>query len=298
MKIPGTARHAAAEPFHCVLVATALDAAGARAARRAARLPLAPGARVVVLHATRPWSLRSRPGAREEAGRAMDGTLAEVEAAARAVGNADATVVPAVSTGWPVTEIVRAAWQHRSELVVVGAPAVRFDGSARGTVARIVRRADLPVLVARGDAARPYRRVLCAVDRTVTAADTVALGARLADPTTRTLTLFHAYHLAFEGWIGDDAPEVDHLAVREVQALARELSRDLGPARAVVRRGEPTLEILRAAEEARADLVVLGTRGRSALSRALVGSAAEWVIANTRFDVAVARCHRVSLERR
>jgi nucleotide-binding universal stress UspA family protein len=55
---------------------------------------------------------------------------------------------------------------------------------------------------------------------------------------------------------------------------------------------------MQAAADVRADLVVLGTHGRSGISRAVRGSVAEWVIANTPFDVAIARPHRATLERR
>jgi nucleotide-binding universal stress UspA family protein len=161
-----------------------------------------------------------------------------------------------------------------------------------------MRSADLPLLVARGDPWREYRRVLCAVDRSVTAVDTIALAARLSSGTASDHTLFHAYHVPFERWIGPEAPELEEAAVAHVRALAREVADDVAVTRTLVRRGDRCLEILRAAAQERADVVVLGTHARSGISRALLGSAAEWVIANTPFDVAVARPHRVTLERR
>ena len=46
----------------------------------------------------------------------------------------------------------------------------------------------------------------------------------------------------------------------------------------LVRRGKPVEEILRAAEEENADMIVMGTHGRSGLARALLGSVTEQVI--------------------
>jgi nucleotide-binding universal stress UspA family protein len=282
-----------------VLVASFLDDSGARAAVRAARLPLAPGARVVMLHVVQPWTTRAgtrrSPG---EARRALERLAAVAADAAAAAGNAGPQFAPLVWEGWPATEIVRAAWQERSELVVVGPPTTRIDGTARGTIFRVLRRADLPLLVARSDGWRDHAAVLCAVDRSVTAVDTIALAARIASGTARELALFHGYHVPFERWIGEDAPELEREAASYLRALAWAVAEDAPITRTVVRRADPAAGILAAAREQRADLVVLGTRGRSGLARALVGSTAEWVIAHLPCDVAVARPHRVTLEPR
>ena len=54
-----------------------------------------------------------------------------------------------------------------------------------------------------------------------------------------------------------------------------------------VRRGDPELAIVDAAEEERADLVVVGSHGRSGVSRPLLGSVASHVVAHCRRDVLV-----------
>jgi nucleotide-binding universal stress UspA family protein len=242
--------------------------------------------------------MRSRPVSGNDARRALERVAAAGRDAAYAAGNQDPDLVPVVADGWPATEIVRFAWQERSELIVVGPPALRIDGTTRSTISRVIRRADLPVLVARGNPWQEYRSVLCAVDRSVTAVDTIALAARLGSATARAFTLFHAYHVPFELWVGSDVPELEHDAVAYVRALAREIADSVAVTGTVVRRGDRCLEILRAAADLNTDLVVLGTHGRSAISRAVHGSVAEWVIANAPFDVAVARAHRATLERR
>jgi nucleotide-binding universal stress UspA family protein len=50
------------------------------------------------------------------------------------------------------------------------------------------------------------------------------------------------------------------------------------PAEYVIRKGVPFLEILRCAEEVKADMIVLGTHGRTGLKHALFGSVAEKVV--------------------
>jgi nucleotide-binding universal stress UspA family protein len=50
------------------------------------------------------------------------------------------------------------------------------------------------------------------------------------------------------------------------------------PVESVVREGDAAAEILRAAEELRCDLIVMGTHGRTGLGRLLMGSVAEAVL--------------------
>jgi nucleotide-binding universal stress UspA family protein len=283
--------------FRRVLAASLLDAPGAAAVVRAALLPLAAGARVVVLHVAPPWSFSRSRRSPDEARRSLHGIAEEARAAAALAAGAGVELVPRIVEGWPSLEIVRAAWQERAELVVVGPPAVRLDGSARRTIPRIVRRADLPVIVARRDPAREYRRVLCAVDRSVTAVDTILLGARLAAPGAR-VTLFHAVHLPFEPWSRSGAPELEDEGVAHVAALARAVAEEVAIARVLVRPGDRCTELLRALSDERPDVVVVGTHGRAGISRAVLGSYAEWVMANAPVDVVVARPHRIALERR
>lgn len=59
----------------------------------------------------------------------------------------------------------------------------------------------------------------------------------------------------------------------------------------LARDGEPAGEILRLAEEARCDLIVMGTHGRAGLDRLLTGSVAEEVIRKAKCPVLTLRSH-------
>ncbi|OPY53720.1 MAG: Universal stress protein [Methanosaeta sp. PtaU1.Bin060] len=54
---------------------------------------------------------------------------------------------------------------------------------------------------------------------------------------------------------------------------------------AMVSEGDPSTEILRRSQESDADLLILGTKGRSGLDKILLGSVAEKVIRNSRVPV-------------
>ncbi len=63
----------------------------------------------------------------------------------------------------------------------------------------------------------------------------------------------------------------------------------------VLTEGSPVAEILRAAEESHSDLIVMGTRGRTGLGRAILGSVAESVIRAAACPVLIAKARRDDL---
>jgi nucleotide-binding universal stress UspA family protein len=280
--------------FTRVLAAASLDRRGLAAVLRAAALPLAPGARVTLLHAIAPPRRGAGAARGPDAGEVLERFAATAGDVARAMGAETVRFVARRADGEASDEIVRAAWRERAEIVVLGAPASERGASGAGAVARVMRTADLPILVARGSRPAPYRRVLCAVDGAITAVDTLALALRLAAPAGE-LILLRAYHVPFDGWLGWVSAEVEAAAESEAHALAALAGGAVS--RVVVRRGEPRAEILRAAVAGGTDLVVLGTHGRTGIARALLGSVAEWVIGTVPCDVAVSRPHRVPIER-
>jgi nucleotide-binding universal stress UspA family protein len=81
-------------------------------------------------------------------------------------------------------------------------------------------------------------------------------------------------------------PESGRKLVEEAHRLLRE---DGVEARTVSATGNPAAEIIAAAEEEGADLIVLGQRGRSAISRFIDGSVTDRVVRHAPCDVLVVR---------
>jgi nucleotide-binding universal stress UspA family protein len=81
------------------------------------------------------------------------------------------------------------------------------------------------------------------------------------------------------------------------EAIADQLHTLQAPdARAPIERrlasGDPTAEILRAAQESQCDLIVMGTHGRTGLERLLLGSVAEKVLRDAACSVLVVKLPR------
>lgn len=129
-----------------------------------------------------------------------------------------------------------------------------------------------------------FRHVLLATDLTAASAPAERTAAELATTLGARLTVVHvceapAFALAGTSETGADllGPCTDGPGA----ALARvkwNLRKRAVEAEAVVRVGVPWEQILAAARELRADVIVTGTHGRHGLARALHGSVAERVV--------------------
>ncbi|HKN01590.1 MAG TPA: universal stress protein [Candidatus Binataceae bacterium] len=85
------------------------------------------------------------------------------------------------------------------------------------------------------------------------------------------------------------AEEQRIIAQRELDKIVHRL-RDAGlKAKSLLKVGSPFLEIIHAAQTENADLVVVGTHGRTGLAHLLMGSVAERVVQNSRAPVLTIR---------
>lgn len=192
-----------------------------------------------------------------------------------------------VRSGVPFAEIVDHARECSSDLIVVGASAKRgLQGLVLGrTAERVVRKADVPVLVAKRALAPRPEVVLTATDFSPASVPAVRQAASLARQWGARLVIAHIIEPAAEvyGWGAELAGGEVYLVEPEAldpewQALLAEV--ELANVRwsQVTRRGYAVQTLCELAGDERADLVVLGTHGRSAIPHVLLGSVAEGVV--------------------
>ncbi|ROR32865.1 universal stress protein [Inmirania thermothiophila] len=148
-----------------------------------------------------------------------------------------------------------------------------------------------------------YRKVLCAVEVGEHGEPVVAHAAGLALRYGAALTVLHVVEAASgfaEALVEEHIPHETRRRIweeglarirGELEAMAaRVVARDLGgrspaPLAARVAEGRPAAVILALAEETGADLIVLGSHGRSTLGEVLVGSTAHRVSQRARVPV-------------
>jgi len=131
-----------------------------------------------------------------------------------------------------------------------------------------------------------WRKILCPVDFSEMSRKAMQVAAQIASDRDAELSLLHVYQAP-----GMSFPEATFLAGDEVlQQIVKMVLQSLAEWGAEARRcgasqvtthsamGAPYAEILRFAEQHKCDLIVMGTYGRTALMRALLGSVAEKVV--------------------
>jgi nucleotide-binding universal stress UspA family protein len=195
----------------------------------------------------------------------------------------------------PPRRLVVAARELAAELLVVGAsdshsPLEPLLGS---TADRVLRQAHVPVLVVRGELKVPPQRVLVPVDLSDLCDQSVRSGIRiLKDLVTGEPpcleTLFVLANAERKGSVQFTSEQIDRFAEEELKRHMALLAEETGwPVEPVLRTGSPRQEIVAELLDNPADLVVLGTHGRSGFERLLLGSVAADVVRRASTSVLV-----------
>jgi nucleotide-binding universal stress UspA family protein len=209
-----------------------------------------------------------------------------------------------VERGKPYAEIVRRAESYGADFLVVGSHGrTGFARGVLGSVAeRVARHAHCSVLVA-----RPVRRggtVLAATDLSDPSLPAITAGAEAAKRSGAKLVVVSVLDwtrpasVAAAGVIGAVPALPPPALTREVADLLRstleQAMQRLGAAgEARVLEGSFASSIVACAEELEAELIVVGTHGRTGLARLALGSVAERVIRGAGCSVlAVRLAHR------
>lgn len=206
-----------------------------------------------------------------------------------------------VARGRPPQAIASEARHFRATLLVVGSRGLGpIEGTLLGSVsAELVDLAPCPVLVAR----RPIvRHVVFATDGSPDAGRaerflaTLPMAQQVPVSVVSVTELSHPWVVGL--WAGTNIPTAD---AHGIYAIAEEQSRAASAesaerlraagieARPATGVGDPAAEILSVAESVGADLIVLGTRGRTGLRRLVMGSIARRVMQQATASVLIVR---------
>lgn len=224
-----------------------------------------------------------------------------------AAGRTDIEITIELCQGVPHVEVVRRARLAGADLIVLGRHGRRpvkdmFIGS---TVERVLRSGDVPVLIVSRKSTRPYGKPLLAIELKDTARSIVELALRVVGPEVTSGVMVHAYHVPFEGFVTPGAApnqttalrrEYRQAAAREVEKLQESLTTLGARWGTALVRGDARAVILSEAVRHQADLIILGTHGRTGLAHMLLGSVAQWVVQAASCDVVVTRPARVAFE--
>lgn len=245
-----------------ILFGTDGSARAASVGKTAAALAKAGQAELVIAH------VYSRP---EDAERvATDAVQAATEA-----GVKPARISSEVCGGVPADELVRIASQRDAGLIVISG-----GRGQRYTLGQVAYRlshstpCDLLIVSDRSPDGGDYKRILIATDGSATADRAARKGYDLADGLGSSVTLVFVGH-----------PSTGELITKDtVATFAGEVPTDV-----MMRQGDPAEQILAAADEASADLIVVGNKGMTGAKRFLMGSVPQKVSEYATLDVLVCR---------
>lgn len=133
------------------------------------------------------------------------------------------------------------------------------------------------------------RRVLCPVDFSPASEKAIDYAVGLAQSVGAELELVHVFQLPIYA-LPDGAmmagPEMTTRLSNDLTRALKELSeRKAGGVPSHLVEGVPSEEIVRMADELGADLIVMGTHGRTGLKHLLIGSVAERVVRGSKVPV-------------
>jgi nucleotide-binding universal stress UspA family protein len=268
-------------PFSLVLAGVDGSERSVEAARQAARLASAAGARLIVAYV-----IEDRPYEEGDAERALDAA----SAAARAVGVDPEARVVTGEAGDAGDALVGEAERDGVDLLCVGPDSGLFGGAIRfGHVAgKILRDSTRSVLIARPAGPDFPRHIACAIDGSEASVLTALAAAGVARATGAELRLVHVvpvFRGRNEEWtLGpqDQSPPELEPSVKAVSSLGLEPIREMAM-------GRPERTLVRVAERDEVDLVVVGHRGVGGVTRVLLGSVSEHVAHHAPCSVLVVR---------
>jgi nucleotide-binding universal stress UspA family protein len=295
--------------LHSIAVTTDFSTLSRQAFAAAAALGRKHQARLYLLHVlpppeiVKPWQLVNEPPAELDARRAAaEARLEELVTAETAFAGLDVRL--RVLQGEPAEAASRFLKLEEIELVVIASHG--WTGAERfplgSFTAKVLELTTCPVLVFRATSGESSglpgfhpKRFL--VPHDFSQASGVALEvarswARDFDAAVRLIFVADDRHLS--GGSSEAGARVRAEGMERLERLVLEEWRGI-TAEAVAHIGHPAVEILEEAQSFRADLIVLASRGLSALERLAIGSTAERVIQGARCPVLVVKRRREEL---
>jgi universal stress protein E len=204
-----------------------------------------------------------------------------------------------VRAGNAARVLMDTAAELKADLVVLGMHRKRAARDAlAGTIAeRMLSERRYPVLIVHHMVRAAYGHVLLALDLSAASVSAVRAAESLVLRDGARASIVHAYEPPYQGMLNTVGIAEDAMTAysygwtREAERAVRELLKSASQDSSrydLIMQGTPAAGAIRsAARRVNPDLLVMGTRGRGRLSRALLGSVATRVLASATTDVLV-----------
>jgi len=129
-----------------------------------------------------------------------------------------------------------------------------------------------------------FDRIVVATDFSDSSREALELALPFAEKCGSELTLVHCWEAPSYSYAAglylplDVIAPIERAAVARLEEATARLKERYPAAKSLLRAGVPWEEVIGAASQVKADLIIMGTHGRRGLDRALLGSVAEKVV--------------------
>ncbi len=204
---------------------------------------------------------------------------------------------PLVTGGYPSEGILQAARDIGADLIVMGTHRKQIlrDIFIGTTIERVIRKGSVPVLMVNNEAQRNYERIVVPIDLSEASVKALSFAQSSGLTNDRGATLLHAFAALGKGRMyvaNADKASIDRYVAVERQKALSELTAFLtanglngGRWSLHVEEGEAVDVIESAVSSLRADLLVMGTHGRSGVLKTLIGSVTEYALRSFSVDI-------------
>jgi nucleotide-binding universal stress UspA family protein len=210
-------------------------------------------------------------------------------------------IVPIVRFGKPFLEIIQVAKEKDVDLMAIGTHGrAGVDRVILGSVAeRVVRDAHCPVMVVKSEKYVGFKKIIVPIDFSDYSRLALEYAAATARAHKSKLTILHIYEESFvkpyvnaansEEEANEIIKAIEQVNESKYDEFLKTINLSGVEYEKLLKKGIPETEIAEIAMEQQANLIVMGTHGRSGIKHILIGSTAEEVVRTVHCDIVVVK---------
>ena len=215
-------------------------------------------------------------------------------------------IVPIVRFGKPFLEIIKVAKEKDVDLMAIGTHGrAGVDRVILGSVAeRVVRKAGCTVMVIRNRKYVGFKRIIVPIDFSDCSRKALEYAVATARAHSSKLTILHVYEGSFvepyvkaansEEEANEIMKEIERVNETKYDEFLKTVDLSGVEYEKLLEKGIPETEIVDIAMEKQANLIVMGTHGRSGIKHILIGSTAEEVVRAVHCDIIIVKPEKFS----